>query len=81
MSIDHQYFMIMMKMITCIYTYTVMVTVQKENSWPWIYGIATNHGYNEYNGCSYKIHIMKIGRIVIRTTRYMKLTQYCQNST
>ena len=48
------------------------VTVDKEDGRLWIYVTVTKHGDSDNNRTSYKIRIMKTGKIVTRTARYIR---------
>ena len=50
------------------------VAVKREGSGPWTHGTVTDHSHDKYTGWSYKIHIVKMGRIMTRTTRQVRLT-------
>ena len=51
-----------------------MVAIKREYSGPWIHNTTACCDENLYNGRSYRIRIMKIGRIVTRTTRHIMTT-------
>ena len=50
------------------------VVVLKENGGPWMHSMVMDHIDSDHNRRSYKIIIMKTGRIVTRSTRLMKTT-------
>ena len=50
------------------------VTVQRVDSWLWIHDRDTDHRNSDHNGRSYKIRIMKTGRVVKRTARQANTT-------
>ena len=48
------------------------VVVQREDRELWMHGTIIEYGEEEHNGWSYKIHITKMDRIVMRNMRYDK---------